>query len=204
MKRLICSLLVINTTFAYAENNAMDFLLDKISTTNDFRISKDINGYYLLEGVNPDDMSKCQISVKKYNSSGEVKIGYSIGVVDLNPDSERVNNPVVGIDIKRFRANSTGGESKVVDSGEEFIEIRSSSTIPFWLGQRSGAELEFDGDLVEVKSYWSGGPFSRSGKYYKMKTEEDVREFFSSGAYNNLGYLRPSDKIRCDFEFSAK
>ena len=184
-----------------AETNVLDKLLEKLATSQDSRISQDVNKHYLLEGINPEDGSNCRISLKSYEIFGGPELGYSIGIRDLNPNTSRINNPVVGLDIQRINAHSSGGESKIVEQDENFIEIRTSSTIPYWASYRSGAELNFDGLKIEASAYFNGGLFSRSDKYYEFETEEDVRKFFSTGHYSNYGSIRPSDEISCDFEF---
>lgn len=132
------------------------------------------------------------------------KKSYSIRVTDQNPDSDRVNNPIVDLDLKRIQAYSGSANGKLVKSSENFVKVRTSHVIPYWMNHRSEAELSFDGDRLEVRAKWKGGPFSQSRILYEMKSREDIREFFKSGNYNTFNYLRPSDEIRCNFDFSQK
>lgn len=202
MKELAIGLSLLTSLSGMASTNAFDLALEKIKATQDSRITQDINKRYQLEGINPDDYSKCQISLQMHISdTKDKKKSYSIRVTDQNPDSDRVNNPVVDLDLKRIQASSGSADGKLVKSSQDFIKVRTSKVIPYWMNHRSEAELSFDGNSLEVSAKWKGGPFSRSGKLHEMKSREDIREFFKSGNYNTLNYLRPSDEIRCNFDF---
>lgn len=206
MKNLCFALALVASTNSFA--NQADYIksgdveaidsaikLTEENLQNDERISKDINGFILLSGTNPENQAECEIKLKKSMAFGGEGLSYQLGVIDTDPNSERKNNPHIALDIKSFIA-SASQQKEIVRSDAYSAKIRTAHTIPFWLGSRKTSVIEINGDMINVSAAFTQSPLNFKSRHFdSIDSREDLRDI----TFFNYNELRPSDEISCEF-----
>lgn len=157
----------------------------------------DINKFFVLTGINPNNQAECKIKLKKASAFAGEGLSYQLGVIDTNPNSQRKNNPYVALDIKTFMA-AASDQRDIVRNDAYSAKIRTSHTKPFWLGSRKTSEIEINGDHIHLKSAFTQSPFNFKSRHFdSIESKEDLREI----TFFNYNELRPNDEINCEFTF---